>query len=246
MEERPPDARRHGRAARLHVPRAVGAGVGQLHPAPFEEGTPTVISQIGESVYDASSSAAGQDPVALAPGRHDAHPGAGGQHELRRLPPAGELPGQRQLPAPPAHQARPPPRLLQRHHRPRRRARSCCSSLTGAQVEPPHPALRHRGVPRLHPLAGRHGQAPPPPEARRAGAAAWPSTASARSCRWWCCSSSRITKFTDGAWVIIIVPSRSLVIPLFRLNKQYESRGGRARAGRARGGRGADHARATS
>ena len=36
-------------------------------------------------------------PVPVHPGRHHADPGAGGQHELRRLPPAGQLPRQRRL-----------------------------------------------------------------------------------------------------------------------------------------------------
>ena len=129
-----------------------------LKVVPFVEGTPTVISQIGELIYGGGPR---QRPVLLAAGRDDADPGPGGQHELRRLPAARQLPRRRQLHAPPAHQAGPPPGVLQRDHlpvrggdRPRHRHRR--------QGRPPHPALRHRRVHLLHPVPGGHGQAPPP------------------------------------------------------------------------------------
>ena len=93
---------------------------------PFEDGTPTVLAQIGEAVY--GSGALGEILELLAPGRHDAHPRARRQHRLRRLPAPGQLPGRRQLPPPAAHQARPPARVLQRDHRPgRHRGRSSWS-----------------------------------------------------------------------------------------------------------------------
>ena len=69
----------------------------EIEVIPFEGGTPTVISQVGEQVYGAERARPG--PLLLPPGRHDADPGDGGQHRLRRLPPAGQLPGRRQLPA---------------------------------------------------------------------------------------------------------------------------------------------------
>ena len=128
---------------------------------PFEEGTPTVLAQIGEAVY--GTGAVGRGAQLLAPGGHDADPRAGGQHRLRRLPPAGQLPGRRQLPAPPAHEARPPPRVLQRHHRPRRH-RGAPRGHHQRRRHPPHPALRHRRLRGVHPVAGRHDEAPPAPQ----------------------------------------------------------------------------------
>ena len=60
---------------------------------PFEEGTPTVISQIGRLVY--GGGAVGHVLFYSPPGRDDAHPRPGRQHRLRRLPP----PGRRSRPA---------------------------------------------------------------------------------------------------------------------------------------------------
>ena len=120
-KQRPADARGHGLRPRRDVPRPVAAWPARSRSLPFEDGTPTVLAQIGEAVYGTGARRRG--PQLLAAGRHDAHPRAGRQHRLRRLPPAGQLPGRRQLPAPPAHQARPPARVLQRHHRPGRRRR---------------------------------------------------------------------------------------------------------------------------
>ena len=69
----------------------------QTHVGPSVTGTPTVIAQVGEAVY--GSGTARRRPLLLAAGRHDADPDHGGQHRLRRLPPPGQLPGRRQLPA---------------------------------------------------------------------------------------------------------------------------------------------------
>ena len=118
------DARDHGLAARRDVPRPVGHGRAHARRAVHVSGTPTVISQIGKLAY--GSSLARQHPLLLPAGRHDADPRARGQHELRRLPPPRVVPRRRQLHAPPAHQARPPARVLERHHLPGGRRRSCC------------------------------------------------------------------------------------------------------------------------
>ena len=67
----------------------------KVEVAPFEDGTPTVLAQIGEAVYGHGSGASDVDG---AQHRHHAHPGAGRQHRLRRLPAAGEPAGRRQLP----------------------------------------------------------------------------------------------------------------------------------------------------
>ena len=119
LEERQPDARDHGRHARRHVPRASRGWPPSSRPSPCQG--ETVIAQIAQGVYGDERVRHGD--VRLHPDRHHAHPGAGRQHRLRRLPPPGQLPGRGQLHAPPAHQAGPPPGVLQRHHRPRRRRR---------------------------------------------------------------------------------------------------------------------------
>ena len=63
----------------------------------------------------------GTDAALLHPAVLDVrHPGPGGQHRLRRLPPGVVDHRQRRLPAPTARQPRRPPGLLQRHRRARR------------------------------------------------------------------------------------------------------------------------------
>ena len=161
-QQRPHDARDHGHPARASCSSACRSSAPTCTSRPFEEGTPTVISQIGELVY--GDSAARPGALLLAAGRHDADPGPGRQHQLRRLPPAGQLPRRRQLHAPPAHQARPPARVLQRHHLPGRRRPIVLVDRHRRQGRPADPALRHRRVHQLHPVAGGHGQAPHPPE----------------------------------------------------------------------------------
>ena len=163
VEERPHDPRDHGLAARRHVPRPVDPGR-QDARRPFEKGTPTVISQIGKLVY--GGGAVGHRSSTTAAGRHDADPRARGQHELRRLPPARQLPRRRQLHAPPAHQARPPARVLERHHLPRGRGdRARCS----------RPTPRSTGSSRSTRSACSR--------ASRCRRRAWPSTTSARRSR---------------------------------------------------------------
>ena len=160
VEERPHHARDHGLHARRDVPRPLGAGRA-LHAAPYLNGTPTVISQIGRLGLR-QWGAMGDDPLLRAAGGHDAHPGARREHQLRRLPPARELPRRRQLHAPPAHQARAPPGVLERDHLPRGRVDRGVDRHQ-RQGRPPHPALRDRRVHQLHAVPGRHGEAPPHP-----------------------------------------------------------------------------------
>ena len=56
-------------------------------------------------------------PLRRAAGRDDAHPGAGGQHQLHRLPLPGQLRRRGLLPAAPADAAWAPTRVLDRDHR---------------------------------------------------------------------------------------------------------------------------------
>ena len=148
------DARRRCSSACRYWPR-------RCTPAPYESGTPTVITQIGKLVY--GTGPLGHVLFYAPPGRHDAHPGARRQHELRRLPAPRELPRRRQLHAAPAHQARAPAGVLERDHLPRRRASIVHAARHRRQGRPPDPALRDRRVHQLHALAGRDGQAPPRP-----------------------------------------------------------------------------------
>ena len=67
-----------------------------LHPYPSEE--QTVIAQMGLLVFGNGSD------LLRAPGRHGADPHPGGQHRVRRLPPAVVDHRQGRLPAPPARE----------------------------------------------------------------------------------------------------------------------------------------------
>ena len=183
VAQRPPDARADGLRPGRDVPRPLAAGQ----------------QDQGDPVRGRHAHGAGPDRRGRlrhrhgrrglhlpAPGRHHAHPRAGGQHRLRRLPAPGQHPGRRQLPAPPAHQARPPPRVLQRHHRPGRRGRAARGRhrRRGHQADP---ALRHRRVRRLHALPVGHDRSTTCASASRAGSGASSSTASAPCCpaAWW-------------------------------------------------------------
>ena len=167
-----------GSLARRDVPRLVDRWTAHMHVSPYTSGTPTVISQIGKLAY--GGSLVGQHPLLLPAGRHDADPRARRQHELRRLPPPRVVPRRRQLHAPPAHQARAPPGVLERHHLPRGR-RHRGAHRDRRQGRPAHPALRDRRVHVVHALAGGHGQAPHHAEGTRAGGGACSSTAPASS-----------------------------------------------------------------
>ena len=126
VEERPQHARDHGLAARRDVPRPVGAG--RAHARRCRSRRARRPSSRRSATSCTAASPLGRVLYLVAAGRHDAHPRARGEHELRRLPPARVVPRRRQLHAPPAHEARPPPRVLERDHLPRRRRRSCCCS----------------------------------------------------------------------------------------------------------------------
>ena len=156
--------------------------------------------QVGKLVFGGGR--AGQRALLRAAGRHDAHPRARRQHVLRRLPAPRVVPRRRQLHAQAAHQARAPAGVLERDHRPRRSPAIVLVIVTERQGRPPDPALRDRRVHRRS----------------RCRRPAWPSTTSrckeprlaqravrqrdrrgavVRSSP----SSSRITKFTHGAWI---------------------------------------------
>ena len=55
----------------------------KVEVAPFEDSTPTVLAQIGEAVYGHGPWASHVDGLRH---RRHAHPRAGGEHRLRRLP----------------------------------------------------------------------------------------------------------------------------------------------------------------
>ncbi len=151
VAERPHHPRDHGQPARRHVPRPVD-------PRRPHEGRAVRRGHADGHLPDRRARLRRQParPGALlrAAGRHDAHPGPGRQHQLRRLPPARQLPRRRQLHAPPAHQAGPPPGVLQRHHLPGR-LRHPPRHRHRRQGRPAHPALRHRRVHLVHALPGR-------------------------------------------------------------------------------------------
>ena len=90
------------------------------------------------------------------PARHHAHPAAGRQHVLRRLPAAGLLPGPRPVHPPPVRDAGRSAGVLQRHRHPGRAGRPPARALQRRHPRP-HPALRGRRVHLLHPVAVEHG-----------------------------------------------------------------------------------------
>ena len=109
---------------------------------------------------------------------HRARPG--GQHVVRRAPGPGQPGGPGQLPAPPVHHPGRPADLRQRHrgaggHGGRAPRRG------GRQHQHADPPLRHRGVHRIHAVAGRAGRALVARHAHPIGGAGPPSTASARA-----------------------------------------------------------------
>ena len=85
----------------------------QAVPDPTQQ--QTVLAEIGRTVYGTTT--ARPRRVLRPADRHHDGAGARGQHRVRRLPPVGELPGRRRLPAATVHDARTPPGLLERHHR---------------------------------------------------------------------------------------------------------------------------------
>ena len=85
--------------------------------------------------------------------------------------------------------------------------------------DPPDPAVRHRGVHRVHAVAGGHDPAPPAPA--RAGVAQGHAVNGFGAVSVGRRADHRVTKFADGAWVILIALP-VLVVLFLRLNRQYE------------------------
>ena len=119
--------------------------------------------------WDAPSSAHGTPLYYFVQFTTMAHPVPGGEHGVRRLPAAVVHHGRRRLPAPPADPPRGPTGLLQRdpgaggvRGHPARRLRRGDHRAD--------PAVRGRGVHRVHHLAGRDGPSPPPPPGARLAA----------------------------------------------------------------------------
>ena len=125
VEERAHDARHHGLARSASCSSACRCSTAHMHVAPLRATARRRSSRRSASSSTAAASL-GQHPLLLPAGRHDAHPRARREHELRRLPAPRVVPRRRQLHAPPAHQARAPARVLERHHLPRGRPPSCC------------------------------------------------------------------------------------------------------------------------
>ena len=88
--------------------------------------------------------------------RHDGHPRHRGEHELRGLPTAGLVHGERRLPATPAQGQGLPSRPQQRHPHADGRG-GAADRCVPRQDERAHPALRAGRVHVVHAVAGRHG-----------------------------------------------------------------------------------------
>ena len=110
----------------------------------------TVISQIARRIYGD-----GHDPVLPVPGVHRGPARPGGEHELQRVPAPPRDPRHRRPHAPPVLVPRRPARLQLRDHRPRH-GRGVPDLVLPGRDPPDHPALRGRGVHRLHDQPGRH------------------------------------------------------------------------------------------
>ena len=123
------------------------------------------------------------------------------------------------LPAPVHHPGRPAD-LRQRHLRaddPGRRV----ARRRRRQHQHPHPPLRHRGVHRVHAVAGRTGRPLVARTPSPAGAAAPPSTASAPCITAIATIVFLISKFTEGAWVVVIaIPA--FILLFLRIHAYYE------------------------
>ena len=183
---------------------------------PSTPGTPTVISQVGEAVYGDGplghvlfySLQAGTMLILIMAANT-------GFADFPRL--ASFQAGDSFLPTP-DDQAGPPPRVLQRRPRPGRR-RHAPRGRHRRRGHAPDPALRHRRVHRLHALAGRDGEAPPHPAPARLAAGHRHQRDRLLPVGVVLLIVS-ITKFAEGAWVILIVLP-VLVVLLLRLNRQY-------------------------
>ena len=104
------------------------------------------------------------------------------------------------------------------------------------QGRPAHPALRHRRVHLVHPLAGGHGQAPHHATRSRSWRRGLVINGIGAVLSLVVDVIIAVTKFTHGAWVIVVlVPV--MVVFLVRLARQYETEADAARARRPRGGR---------
>ena len=90
------------------------------------------------------------------PGRHRRDPDPRREHELRRLPARRVVPRARRLRPAPVRQPGGPARLFERDPHPDRAEHRAPRRLPRRHARP-HPALRRRGLPLLHPEAVEHG-----------------------------------------------------------------------------------------
>ena len=90
-----------------------------------------------------------------------------------------------------------------------RRWRRCSRSRSGPSVDAPHPALRDRRVHVVHAVAGWHGEAPPHPQRNRAGSRGLWVNGIGAVATGVVGVVIAVTKFTHGAWIIMIDRARS-------------------------------------
>ena len=179
--------------------------------APCRASSETVLSQIGRAVFGAGADLL--RPAAL----DDGHPRPGRPDELRRLPAPRLVPRARRLHAAPvrataASASRSTPGSWPWRSLVDRRRRRLRRAGRGAD-----PALRHRRLHVVHPVAGRHGPPLARASAARAGGAARSSTGSAPPPPPSWRSSSRSPSSPSGPGsIIVIVPVLVAIMLLIR------------------------------
>ena len=199
------------------------AGVSYLahvtHAPPYAAGYPSVLSEIARAVFGGGPT--GHMSVRPRPDRHRRHPVHRREHQLQRLPRAGEFRRRGPFPAAATDQARSTPGVLQRHHRAHRAVRGAADRHRRLGQRPGS-VLCHRGVHRVRDGRLRHDQIPS--DTRESGLArtGWRSTCPRPSLSTIVVGIFAIAKFTEGAWLVVVV-FPLLVFVLMRLNREYRA-----------------------
>ena len=203
----------------------------QIGAVPTDSGE-TVISQVARTAYrERGPDLPGHDCV------HDPHPDHGGEYVVRRLSPFGSAARGRWLPAQAIDVQRQPPGFLPWHYGAGSHLISPDYPVQG-QRQRLNPAVCDWRVPLVHPVADRHG---PPlvacgPLADRQGDRKNPGStlryehgwqtklainAVGAVCTFIVMIVFAVTKFRDGAWIIVLlVPT--LVFIFFRIHHHYK------------------------